>query len=210
MKDIAPVNIAIDDFLDENTLIIADTHLFHENIIAYTNRPLNHNQLIIFNWNTIVSPEDIILHLGDVILAPTKIMRDIAPLLTGKKYVIKGNHDSRRKLRNHMGFSTVARSSFTWKNNRRKYHYARSKKYGVIFSHEPLPTGYLRKRHIVNIHGHIHNRETIDNMHINMSVEVRGYRPYKFSEILKEIDNVYGLQKLNSERKSQTIATKNT
>jgi len=185
------------DWLNEDTWIISDTHLFHDNIIEYTNRPLNHDELIIYAWNTMVKPEDNLLHLGDVILAPTRIILDIAPLLTGNKYLIKGNHDSRRKMRNHLNFNILDRKILNWKNGQ-TYRYVPCEKYGVIFSHEPLPTQFLRRKHVVNIHGHIHNNLTLDNMHINMSVEVRNYQPCKFGEVLKEIDETYGLQKLNT------------
>jgi len=189
---IPPINIPIEDFLDEDTWIIADTHLFHgtledPRIVKYANRPLNHNNLIISWWNQLVQPEDTILHLGDVILASVRKMRDIAPLLRGDKYLIKGNHDSRRKLRNNMGFRPVQR--FELKIKGRTWHYVRADSYGVVFSHQPLPLGWLGQNKLLNLHGHIHNLKDVSPRHINMSVEVRNYRPYKFGEILKEIDD---------------------
>lgn len=189
---IPPINIPLEDFLDESTWIIADTHLFHgtvndPRIVKYANRPLNHNDLMINAWNLMVQPEDNILHLGDVILAPVKIMKQVAPLLRGNKYLIKGNHDSRRKLRNNMGFRPVQR--FELKIKGRTWHYVRANPYGVVFSHQPLPLGWLGQNKLLNIHGHIHNREDVSPRHINMSVEVRNYKPCRFGDILKEIDN---------------------
>ena len=49
--------------------VIADTHFYHNNIIKYCNRPFEDvekmNELIINKWNSVVSNEDIVLHLGD-------------------------------------------------------------------------------------------------------------------------------------------------
>ena len=212
---IPPINIPIEDFLDESTWIIADTHLFHgteddPRIVKYANRPLNHNNLIIEGWNQLVQPKDNILHLGDVILASVRIMRDVAPLLRGNKYLIKGNHDSRRKLRNNMGFRPVQRVELRIKG--RVWHYVRVNSYGVVFSHQPLPLGWLGQNKLLNLHGHIHNREDVSPRHINMSVEVRGYLPQRFGEVLKEIDNSdrpkrYIQEETLSAEKSITIST---
>ena len=51
---------------------ISDTHFFHtpvhlwrENIGRYCSCPENWQELIIKNWNDLVSPDETILHLGD-------------------------------------------------------------------------------------------------------------------------------------------------
>jgi hypothetical protein len=51
-----------------DTWIISDTHFFHENIGKYCSRPENWQELIIKNWNDLVSPEETVLHLGDFAL----------------------------------------------------------------------------------------------------------------------------------------------
>ena len=57
----------------------------------------------------------------------------------------------------------------------------------IIFSHRPivpLEDGWI------NLHGHIHNSppppegSTLGPNHINMSIEVRDYRPWRLSEII--------------------------
>ena len=85
------------EWLKEDTWIISDTHLYHKNIQQYCDRPKNHTWLIINNWNNTIYPNEHVLHLGDVILAPKSIMRET--YLSGIKHVIPGNHDSRKKKR---------------------------------------------------------------------------------------------------------------
>lgn len=165
------------NWLNEDTWIIADTHFFHNNIIRYANRPLNHNGLMIHAWNQMVQPEDNILHLGDVILAKPDRIKSIAPLLRGNKYLINGNHDSRKKLRKLMGFTYFDRDVPLFK---------KFGKYLLIFSHVPI---YKVKHSLTyNLHGHIHQNKSQSENHINMCVEVRGYRPWKLGDILKEIE----------------------
>lgn len=164
------------EWLNEDTWIISDTHFFHEKIIMYANRPLNHNELMICSWNIMVQPEDNILHLGDVVLAKTNKIKDIAPLLRGHKYLINGNHDSRRKLRKLMGFTTFNRDAMLFK---------KFGEFTLIFSH--VPVHKIKHPLTYNLHGHIHQLKSRTENHINMCVEVRGYRPWKLGEILEEI-----------------------
>jgi hypothetical protein len=49
--------------ISHNTWIISDTHFFHENIGRYCNRPENWQELIIKNWNDLISPDENVLHL---------------------------------------------------------------------------------------------------------------------------------------------------
>ena len=46
--------------------VIPDTHLGHENIKKYCNRPENFEALIEKNWRAAISETDTVIHLGDV------------------------------------------------------------------------------------------------------------------------------------------------
>ena len=52
-----------------NVFVISDHHFYHENIIKYCNRPFNSlremNYTMIEKWNSVVSENDTVLHLGD-------------------------------------------------------------------------------------------------------------------------------------------------
>ena len=75
------------------TWIISDTHFFHENIGRYCNRPENWQELIIKNWNDLVTPDETILHLGDFALGKKSHFELLTGILNGKLYLIQGNHD---------------------------------------------------------------------------------------------------------------------
>lgn len=75
----------------------SDTHFGHANIIKYCNRPFNDvdhmNEVIISNWNSVVSPDDEVFHLGDVALGPWEKWDSILTRLNGFKTLVVGNHD---------------------------------------------------------------------------------------------------------------------
>lgn len=76
---------------------IGDTHFGHGNIINYCGRPFGslaeHNETIIKNWNSVVSPNDHVYHLGDVGFGSPDYLYRVMQRLRGKIYLIKGNHD---------------------------------------------------------------------------------------------------------------------
>lgn len=182
-------------WLTEDTWIISDTHFFHKRIMELADRPLNHMNLMLTNWNTVIGCDDEVLHLGDVSLGKPDQMRDIAPLLTGNVHVIKGNHDSRRKLRNYMGFDALDLEEI--KHNGLLYRFI-TKRFDdliLIFSHKPIPLKILPggyHKNVYNIHGHIHNNQAPDfylddGRYINMCVEMWSYMPTKLGKILSQI-----------------------
>jgi len=73
--------------------VISDTHWNHENIKVFENRPDNYHALIEKNWNRLVAPEDLVIHLGDVIFSRASELKDILGRLNGKKVLALGNHD---------------------------------------------------------------------------------------------------------------------
>ena len=46
--------------------VVPDTHLGHENIKKYCNRPDNFERLIEKNWNETITENDTVIHLGDI------------------------------------------------------------------------------------------------------------------------------------------------
>lgn len=159
---------------DDSTWIIADTHFFHANIGQYCDRPDGWQNFILENWNRFIQPGDIVFHLGDLALGKKEDAESLIPLLNGKLYLMRGNHDRRGKAFYDKLGITLAPDPFQM---------IYSKKLRLVFSHRPivpLDPG------ILNLHGHIHNNPApeLGLRYINMSIEVREYRPWRLSEIL--------------------------
>lgn len=163
-----------------DTYIISDTHFGHENIITYCNRPEDHDFVMYLYWKSIVSPEDNILHLGDVLWYKKLNAIDIVKDLPGNKFLIKGNHDKRNNAWfEDLGFTIMPKRVFFEHEDKT-----------IVFTHYPEDRFDLDWD--INIHGHIHNNSyekkvVGDKTWINVSVEVMGYAPAKLGSILKEV-----------------------
>jgi len=75
----------------------SDTHFGHANIIKYCDRPFDDtdhmDEHIIANWNSVVAPEDTVIHLGDIALGPIDKSLAKVSRLNGYKIAKLGNHD---------------------------------------------------------------------------------------------------------------------
>lgn len=84
-------------------LFTSDTHFSHENMAKWRGFKdiFDMDTYIIHQWNSVVSPEDIVYHLGDVFLGKKqKTYKEfIEPQLNGNIIYIKGNHDHGGKAR---------------------------------------------------------------------------------------------------------------
>ena len=128
-----------------DTWIISDTHFYHENIGRYCSRPENWQELIIKNWNDLISPNETVLHLGDFALGKKAHFELLTGILHGKLFLIQGNHDRLSQTYcEALGVSLIKNS----------FHIALESQINLIFSHRPiipLEDGWI------NLHGHIHN-----------------------------------------------------
>lgn len=166
------------------TWLISDTHFGHKNIVKYCERPENHNELMVANWQKLVAPEDRIIHLGDVFMGKEskEFASAIFPALPGEKSLILGNHDHEtKKFYEGLGFY-VCEHYKVWV----PHDYA--KMGSVVMTHYPLCRDYPTWK--VNIHGHIHNQGYAPGTprkrrYVNVSVEVTDYAPVLLEDVLE-------------------------
>ena len=125
------------------TYVISDTHLNHDRIKTYCDRPENFTKLIVRNWQQTVKAEDLVIHVGDVFIGKSSGWDEIWPTLPGRKILVRGNHDWGHSL--------------TWWMDKGGFDAAvDSMKFGrVYFSHYPAQE--LPEHCDVNVHGHLHN-----------------------------------------------------
>ena len=81
------------------TFFTADHHFGHKNIIKYTNRPFESvgemDQVMADRWNSVVSPDDMVYHLGDFTLLRFAQFKSYVNRLNGIIRVVPGGHDYR-------------------------------------------------------------------------------------------------------------------
>ena len=81
--------------------VTADHHFAHENIIGFCNRPfenvLDMDQTLIDNWNEVVRPQDLIIHLADFTLGEGKQAQFYFSQLNGDICILSypWHHDQR-------------------------------------------------------------------------------------------------------------------
>jgi calcineurin-like phosphoesterase family protein len=125
------------------TWLISDTHLNHNKIKTYCQRPDNHTELIDKNVRRMVGPMDILIHLGDVGMDKEQVWAETVKNWPGIKWLIRGNHDGK---------------SCQWYVEKGLFHMACDAMIyrGVWLTHKPwrhaLPQGTN-----LNVHGHLHN-----------------------------------------------------
>ena len=94
-------------FDPEHTFFTSDTHFGHANIINLCNRPfkdVNHmNDMLVENWNSVVTDDDTVFHLGDFALGGSAVWSNVLSRLKGKIYLILGNHDRKNIRQGYMG-----------------------------------------------------------------------------------------------------------
>ena len=171
-------------------------HFYHKNIIGYENRPHDFNELIITNWKSMVTADDLIIHLGDVIFAQAGRLYDILTVCPGKKILCRGNHDyEKEQWYKNKGFAEVYK------------HYVLG---DILFSHKPMNIEEFEETHGIkiryNIHGHFHSKIRSDRSestrgdiegrrpddypfyskkHLRLSIEEEDYKPVLLEEFIK-------------------------
>lgn len=76
---------------------ISDWHYGHANAIAFDNRPFKDveemNTALIANWNSVVSPGDIVYSLGDMFWCKQEEAISVLSQINGQIFLVRGNHD---------------------------------------------------------------------------------------------------------------------
>lgn len=164
---------------------ISDTHFFHTNILEFLKkdgtrlRPFNSidemHELIVNSWNSVISENDFVYHLGDVTFQYHRPFQELMYSLKGNKRLIVGNHD---KLLN-MGLLKHFNKVMLWHG---------FKEHNFTASHLPLKEGHFRDG-VFNLHGHTHANDLEDKKYINCCVEATQYKPKHIEEIREIIKN---------------------
>lgn len=137
--------------------LTSDTHFGHDREFLWGPRGFTnsqeHDEAVIKNWNETVGPNDIVYHLGDLMLGDNAHGIECVKRLNGHIRLIRGNHDTdaRWKL-----YGTLPNVELIGWADVIKY-----KKYNFYLSHHPTMTSNLEKAphlrmHLINLYGHTH------------------------------------------------------
>lgn len=157
---------------------VADTHFSDEAIRLYENRPYidtyEMDKALVDNWNLVVSPDDIIWHLGD--FGAEGHEAEMLSKLNGNVFLVKGNHDTKsNEYYRQAGFCEVYDKPILYEGF-------------WLLSHEPL---YVNTNMpYANLFGHVHANpiyKDLGSQHVCVCVERINYTPIPFDEIKRQI-----------------------
>jgi len=205
-----------------DTWIISDTHLGHKNVLDFEPNRLTrmlidgyfadeHDTWVVDTWNSIIKPNDTVLHLGDFAF---KGVNDFIKRLNGNIIFVLGNHDDKPKAQKWKGSNVLDGFYFYYNNEICKIMDIDDQLFSgfikelgnikILFSHYPvfhnceydrknklinkriklLENIYISHKCELNIHGHTHSiNSTFDNSR-NASLENIDMRPQKIREII--------------------------
>lgn len=165
----------------------SDCHFNHVNAIPYCDRPFETveemNQTLIDNWNSVVKNEDTVYVLGDFIMGSPSTVKNIVNQLNGKIIVVRGNHDTDKKLEIYDELDIEVKDLIYIKDGRKTY----------ICSHYPMYLGQWndgRKNKLYCLSGHTHIKSPFYediSLNYHVGVDAHEYTPVDFEQIKEEI-----------------------
>jgi len=169
----------------------SDSHFGHKNIIQFCQRPfettLDMNLHMIRSWNSIVTPDDTVYHLGDFMFSLTrKWSIRLLQQLNGNIIIIKGNHDRENMLNHYTNKGLIE----GWVYNKNITYDFDGKTYNFSLSHYPH---HPIVKDLICLHGHIHgqyeHRTTYQKhpMGLDVGVDSIGYVPISIEDVIKKI-----------------------
>lgn len=187
--------MGLDCLLEINTtqtkvFFTSDTHFGHSNIIKYCQRPFNSaehmDEVLINNWNEVVSPKDIVFHLGDFCFGNDKEWIKILQRLNGTKYLILGNHDL-KKIAN----SSLIQDYFADINMQMRVVVDKQK---ILLNHYPFLCFEGGYQNVWQLFGHVHSSKHSTGLdkerlvyifptQYDVGVDNNNYRPVSFAQV---------------------------
>jgi calcineurin-like phosphoesterase family protein len=173
--------------------VTSDTHWNHENVIWHSSRPFETlefmTEALIENWNSVVTNNDQIWHLGDVIFTrgrnkDAELVDSILSRLNGQKFLITGNHDREEVTRSRHWQAVYPMHEIKVKFSPDQVHAQR-----IVLCHYALRTWNQMHRGAWMLHGHSHgNLQDIGGKIMDVGVDCNGYRPISLDKIKTIMD----------------------
>jgi len=164
----------------------SDLHFGHE-LLCQALRNMSakeSDELIIDNWNSIVTKRDTVYILGDITMEKHANI-SMLDKLVGNKVIVGGNHDVRKCCVALQDMNIPVMGTLSYK--------------GFLCTHIPIHPLFLKECR-GNIHGHIHLPDSESNYNMllpegseryyNVNCEFHNYKPVYFEEIVSYFENL--------------------
>lgn len=178
--------------------LTSDLHLGHDKDFIWSPRGFNsveeHDQAIIKNWNSLVSWDDEVWVLGDLILGDSEAGCRKLNQLNGNIRIIYGNHDSATRIQMYANIRpTILGMGLAYILKYQGYNFYLSH-YPTICtngdSNKPL------KRQVIGICGHSHTKNKFQDMDkgliYHVELDAHDNKPILLDDIIEDIKNYKG------------------
>jgi calcineurin-like phosphoesterase family protein len=153
----------------------ADLHIHHANIIKYANRPFSSvdemDEVLIENWNKIVSFKDTVYFLGDFCFGDAK---ELINKLNGRIEFIHGNHD--RSLKGIAPFKAVLEMKFDDKF--------------IVMCHYSMRVWNKSHYNSYHIFGHSHGTLEGVGKSFDVGVDSWNFTPITLEQVIEKMDTL--------------------
>ena len=173
--------------------ITSDSHFGHSKPFLYEPRGFKnieeHDEAIIQNWNSLVKPDDIVYHLGDVMLNDDEHGLKCLQRLNGHIHLIRGNHDTDNRLLKYTECWNVELVC-NWAT------VIKSGKQSIYLSHYPTITSNYDidkplKVRVISVCGHSHTKDPFADwdkgLIFHCELDTNNCKPWNLEDILKAI-----------------------
>lgn len=170
----------------------SDTHFCHNKDFCYEPRGFKTieemNEKIFNNWNSIVTDEDDVYHLGDVMLNDDIQGMMYLENLKGKIHIIRGNHDTDTRVERYKQLDNVVEITYaTMIKYKKAYFY---------LSHYPALTGQIKEegawfQTLISLCGHCHYQDKFADMDkgliYHVELDAHNCYPVSIDQIIEDI-----------------------
>lgn len=171
--------------------VTSDFHFCHNKDWIYGKRGFDNirdmNEAIVTNWNNIISPDDDVYLLGDVMLNDNNEGLRLLKSLKGNIHIMIGNHDTNARIEEYGRCYNVV-----------EVEYATVIKYGgcnFYLSHYPTLTNFLANRKLkstlISLCGHVHTNDRFadwgDYPVYHCEVDAHNLTPVPIDKIIDDV-----------------------
>lgn len=166
----------------------SDHHFSHGNIIKYCNRPFSSvgemDSVMVERWNWMVSPKDVVYHLGDFCLGNQETAFEYFKRLNGQIYLVPGGHDKRWIRPNlcYTGPNCVVRML-------PPLHTITLDKQVIVLCHYAMRVWDRSHYNSWQLHGHSHGGLPGVGKQIDIGVDCWDFYPVSLEEIKNVMEN---------------------
>ena len=181
-----------------NIWVSSDLHLGHSKNFIYEPRGFEsvqeHDETIIKNWNELVSPDDDVYLLGDLMLNDNEHGMKCLGRLNGRLHLIRGNHDSDERWKLYADSWNVVELC-GWATQ------LRISKQSIFLSHYPTITSNCDvekplKARVLNLCGHSHTKDPFADwdkgLIFHCEMDSNNCKPWNYEDIIKKVKEKIG------------------